>query len=90
MEALLTSQREVEERTVHPVRQFYDLFTRVSTANPDPGAYAMRLVLDHPVPCWQAQHVTAVFRFSVRLMTPVPVGRHARPLQPVFQVACRC
>lgn len=32
MEALLTSQREVEERTVHPVRQFYDLFTRVSAA----------------------------------------------------------
>ena len=34
MEALLTSQREVEERTVHPVRQFYDLFTRVVAPMP--------------------------------------------------------
>ena len=36
MEALLTSQREVEERTVHPVRQFYDLFTRVRSASLPP------------------------------------------------------
>ena len=29
MAALLQSALEVDERTVHPVRQFYDLFTKV-------------------------------------------------------------
>jgi len=60
MEALLTSQREAEERTVHPVRQFYDIFTRVSTAEPAAGTYIVRTQAGHFGACWHLQHVTPV------------------------------
>ena len=43
MQALLMSQREVDERTVHPVRQFYDLFTKVGCSVTCPFAWSLQV-----------------------------------------------